>query len=162
MAIVTLIVAGAIVIVDQLLKVLVEMNLQYSSDVTLIPHILDITYVQNQGAAFGMMQGYVWLFSIITVAVVAVLIYIILTKKITHKLFMVSCSLIIGGALGNLIDRVFRGYVIDYLQLSFFPPVCNLADYCLTIGAVILIIYIIFYYKPQDKEDKIKYERRQR
>ena len=72
------------------------------------------------------------------------------------KLFSVSAALIIGGGLGNLIDRIFVGYVVDYLALTFFPPVCNFADYAITAGTVLLIIYLIFY-ADKDKR-KLKHE----
>ena len=59
---------------------------------------------------------------------------------------------IIGGGIGNLIDRIFYGYVIDYLSLSFFPPVCNFADYCITVGAVLLVLYIIFFSDSKNRK----------
>ena len=61
------------------------------------------------------------------------------------KFFYICSALIVGGGIGNLIDRIFYGYVIDYLSLSFFPPVCNFADYCITAGTVMLIIYVMFF-----------------
>ena len=63
--------------------------------------------------------------------------------------------LIIGGGIGNLIDRIFRGFVIDYLSLSFFPPICNFADYCITIGAVLFVLCILF---QPDKKKKAEPE----
>lgn len=156
MIVITLVSAAILVLIDQILKLIVSLNVSPNDIVTIIPHILDVTYVENNGAAFGIMQGFTWLFSVITLLVVAGFIYIIVTKKINNKLFCMSAILIMGGAVGNLIDRIFRGYVIDYLQLSFFSPICNFADYCLTVGAALLIIYIIFYYNPKDKKDKVR------
>ena len=63
-------------------------------------------------------------------------------------------ALMIGGAVGNMIDRIIRGFVIDFLKLSFFPPVCNFADYCLTVGAVLLLVYILFFSSIAEKNDE--------
>ena len=73
------------------------------------------------------------------------MIFIMIRKNINSKLFNVAAILIIGGGIGNLIDRIFYGYVVDYLSISFFPPVCNFADYCITIGAVLMVIYLLFF-----------------
>lgn len=151
----TLIASIAIAAIDQALKLAVDLNMEPGQIMTLIPHILDITYVKNTGAALGMMQGHFAPLSILTAIIVAAFVFVIFTKKLNHKLFFASAGLIIGGALGNLIDRVVRGYVIDYLQLSFFPPVCNLADYCLSVGCVLLLVYILFFHKPDDKGGKL-------
>ena len=68
------------------------------------------------------------------------------------KLFSISAALIIGGGIGNLIDRIFLGYVIDYLQLSFFSPVCNFADYCISIGTVLLVINLLLFSDMKDEK----------
>ena len=72
-------------------------------------------------------------------------------------MFTASAILLIGGGIGNLIDRIFLGYVIDYLSISFFPPVCNFADYCITVGTGLLLIYMIFIsdYFNSSKKEKI-------
>jgi len=85
---------------------------------------------------------------------VALFFYVIIKKKITNKLFLTSVTLIIGGGIGNLIDRLFRGFVVDYLQLSFFPPVCNFADYCITIGAVLMVVFVLFFSDKKDDKPK--------
>ena len=72
--------------------------------------------------------------------------YLVFVKKFESKIFNISVALIIGGGVGNLIDRIFLGYVVDYIQISFFPPVCNFADYCITAGTIILIIWLFFCY----------------
>ena len=72
------------------------------------------------------------------------------------KFFYVCAALIIGGGIGNLIDRIFFGYVIDYLSLSFFPPVCNFADYCITAGTIMLVIYLLFFSDVLDSSKKAK------
>ncbi|MGN0470831.1 MAG: signal peptidase II, partial [Acutalibacteraceae bacterium] len=108
--------------------------------VTVINNLFSLVYVENRGAAFGIFQNQVWVFAIITLIMIAFFVYILVSGKIKGKLFTTAAILIIGGGIGNLIDRIFRGFVVDYLSLSFFPPVCNFADYCITIGAVLFII----------------------
>ena len=136
--------AALVAIIDQLLKYLVVNFLDKTSPTEVIPNLFNLTYVENRGAAFGMLADARWIFITFTVLITIFLIYILFKKKIDSKLFLTSVVLIIGGGIGNLIDRIFLGYVVDYLSISFFPPVCNFADYCITIGAVILVIYIVF------------------
>lgn len=144
MVIIALICSVAIIVIDQILKYLTVENLASLSTVELIPNFLTLTYVENRGVAFGMFKDMKWIVITITSLVILFLIYILLTKKISSKLFVFGSALVIGGGIGNLIDRIFLGYVIDYLQLSFFPPVCNFADYCVTAGVIMIIIYILF------------------
>lgn len=157
-AIIAAVISAVIVIADQVIKYFVYENLQGVDSVPFIGNLLTLTYVENRGAAFGMLQNMSWLFAIITIVMIVLFFYIIINKKINSKFFITCTALIIGGGVGNLIDRIFRGFVIDYLQLSFFPYVCNLADYCITIGAVMLIIYVLFYYGKNDKKkiEKVK------
>ena len=89
--------------------------------------------------------GMQWIFVVLTVALLALLIIYMFKKRPKHKFFYFTSALIIGGGIGNLIDRVFYGYVIDYLSVSFFSPVCNFADYCITVGVVLLAIYLLFF-----------------
>ena len=116
--------------------------------------------MENRGAAFGILQDRQIFFIIIGVLIVLIFGYIIVTNKINNKMFFFSAALIVGGGIGNLIDRIIHGYVIDYLQLSFFSPVCNLADYCITVGTVLLVIYLLFYSdKTREASMQIKKEK---
>ena len=136
-----------LVAIDQILKNLVSLNLKYATEVTIIPNLLDITYVENRGAAFGIFQNQQCFFIVFAVAMIIFFAYLIKYKNLTDKMFLVAAVLIISGGIGNLIDRLFLGYVVDYIKLSFFSPICNFADYCITFGTIVLIIYIIFFYK---------------
>lgn len=136
-----------LVVIDQVLKYIVSSNLKYTEDITIIPNLLDITYVENRGAAFGIFQNQRWFFIILAIAMIIFFVYLINYKKINDKMFLISTVLIISGGIGNLIDRLFLGYVVDYIKLSFFPPICNFADYCITFGTIILVVYIAFFYK---------------
>ncbi|MDR0914052.1 MAG: signal peptidase II, partial [Oscillospiraceae bacterium] len=106
---------------------------------------LSFVYVENEGAALGILKNQRWIFIIVTSILLAIIIWVMATGKIKSRLFYAAALLIVGGGIGNLIDRIYLGYVIDYIQLSFFPPVCNFADYCVTAGTIILVIYILFY-----------------
>ena len=154
MAIITLILASVIVLIDQLSKIWAYNNLSQVGQIKGIPGILDFMYVENTGAAFGILPNQNWLFIILAMLVLVVALYVLFKKKIKSKLFLASMALMIGGAVGNMIDRIIRGFVIDFLKLSFFPPVCNFADYCLTVGAVLLLVYILFLYSIAEKNDE--------
>lgn len=145
MPIMVLLLASAVVLSDQLLKIAVVEFLKPIGSVTVIPGLLDLVYVENTGAAFGLFANQRWVFITLTIIFVIVLITLLFRLNITNKVYFTAMFLIIGGAVGNLIDRIFSGFVVDYLQLSFFPPVCNLADYCVVIGVVLMLIYVLFF-----------------
>ena len=144
-----------VAVIDQVLKYLVVNFLDKTNPTEIIPNLFSLTYVENKGAAFGMLSDARWIFITFTIIITAFLIYILFKKRINNKLFLTSVVLIIGGGIGNLIDRIFLGYVVDFLSISFFPPVCNFADYCITIGAVLLVIYILFMSDFTKKEKSI-------
>ena len=147
--------AVLVAVIDQVLKYLVVNFLDKTNPTEIIPNLFSLTYVENKGAAFGMLADARWIFITFTIVITAFLIYILFKKRINNKLFLTSVVLIIGGGIGNLIDRIFLGYVVDFLSISFFPPVCNFADYCITIGAVLLVIYILFMSDFTKKEKSI-------
>lgn len=135
------------VILDQIFKYFARLNLKFIGDITVISGLLEFTYVENRGAAFGMFQNQRWFFVAFAVIMILFFVYLIKCKKLTDKMVLTAASLIIAGGIGNLIDRVFLGFVVDYIKLSFFPPVCNFADYCITFGTAILFVYILFFHK---------------
>ncbi len=145
-----------IAVTDQVIKYFIYENLYPSGSVTVIDNLFALIYTENRGAAFGIFQNSTVIFSIITGVMIGIFIYLLVKKKFTGKLFTVAVTMIIGGGIGNLIDRIFRGFVIDYLALSFFPPVCNFADYCITIGAALFVISIMMSpeFKKKDEADK--------
>ena len=143
--------SALIALLDQAIKLIVKLNLKPIGEVDFIKGLLSFVYVENRGAAFGILENQRWIFILITIAVIIFLVYYLIKIKDRSKLLLTSLMLIIGGGIGNLIDRLMYGYVIDYIQLSFFPPVCNLADYCVVIGAVLLCIYLLAISKKDDK-----------
>ncbi|RGH89804.1 signal peptidase II [Ruminococcus bromii] len=76
-------------------------------------------------------------------------------EETVRKDVLYFCALIIGGGIGNLIDRIFYGFVVDYISVSFFPPVCNFADYCITVGTLLLIVYVLFFSNVMKSEKKV-------
>ncbi len=142
---------------DQVIKLFVVSNLKEVGSVAVIDNLLSFTYVENNGVAFGMFSNNRWIFVVLTSALIAAILIYMFYKKPKSRLFYCSVALIIGGGIGNLIDRIAYGYVIDYISLSFFPPVCNFADYCITAGTVLLMIYLLFFsdnFKKDLKNDK--------
>ena len=113
--------------------------------------LLRVDYTKNTGAAFSMLSGARVFFIIITLIFVGVLITMFLLTKQKHISFVWGASLVSGGAIGNLIDRIAFGFVKDFISISFFPAVFNLADLFITIGTIILIVYILFYFKKEEK-----------
>lgn len=141
--------------IDQLLKYLVVTYVKPVGTVNVLGDVFKLTYVENRGVAFGMFQGMQWLFIALTsVLLIAITIYMF-KKRPDSKFFYITVALIIGGGIGNLIDRIALNYVVDYISLSFFPPVCNFADYCITIGVILLAIYLVFF---SDKKKEVKHD----
>ena len=151
-----LLIAALVVVIDQVIKYFVCLHLKPIGFTTAIPHLLDLVYVENRGVAFGMFKDMRWIFVALTSVVIVVFTVLLIKNSSKSKLFSVSAALIIGGGIGNLIDRIFLGYVVDYLQLSFFSPVCNFADYCITIGTVLLVVYLLFFSDISDDKNTKK------
>ena len=133
------------VLVDQLTKVIAAGNMSLFDSVPVIKNVFSITYIHNYGAAWGIFSNHRWIFIVITAIAIILLPILLYRYRKLHFLFGFSLSLIIGGAIGNMIDRVFRGYVIDFLEFTFIEfPVFNVADICVTVGTVLMFIYVIF------------------
>jgi len=121
---------------DQLTKFLVTKSLGLNQSFSVISGIFSLTLVHNRGAAFGIFKNQLYLFIFISIAAVC-LIYSVLKKNRHNSSYVFSLSLILAGALGNLIDRISLGYVVDFLDFHIWP-VFNFADSAITIGAVFL------------------------
>ena len=152
MALFALIVAA----VDQITKYLVVANIPLYADVPFLPGIVELTYVQNTGAAFSMLEGMRWLFFVIFI-VLTVLILVEYFKRPMPftKLERWCIAAIYGGGLGNMIDRVRLGYVVDMIKTEFIEfPVFNVADCFITCGCILLIAHLALFNKPFWKEEK--------
>lgn len=131
------------VAVDQVTKYLAVAHLT-AGEVRLIPGVLHLTYVENRGAAFGMLADHRWVFLVISTVAIAALIVFLIVKRPTDRLLCSSIALIAGGGIGNMIDRTGRGYVVDMINAAFIDfPVFNVADVCVCVGCGLLILYMI-------------------
>lgn len=140
--IISLLIAAA----DQLVKYLILSNAQIGETVFSLKPIVEITYVQNTGAAFSMLEGKVWILGIVSALFCAAVVAYWIIKKPKHPLLCTSISMIFAGALGNAIDRLARGFVVDYIDAAFINfPVFNIADMAIVIGAGLFILYEILY-----------------
>ena len=123
------ILAAVLVIADQVVKFLIRSNLELGESVPFIPHILNLTYYQNTGAAFSLFREHTWILALIS-AVVSVALVVVMVKRVfRHPAGQVILAVILAGAVGNLIDRVLFGYVTDMFQTIFINfAVFNVAD----------------------------------
>ena len=142
----SLIVAIVILIIDQLTKKIITATMNIGDSYDVIPHFLNITSHRNNGAAWGILSGKMGFFYIITLIILAVLI-IFYIKETKYNAFMqVAISLLFAGALGNFIDRLFNGEVVDFIDTNIFGydfPIFNIADSSLTIGVIFVIIALV-------------------
>ena len=138
-----ILISTLIPILDFAAKFFVFNNLSASDEIKTFIPFLSIVKVKNFGIAFGILKGQTGLLILFISVILIALLYLVFSKKIKSKQLLVAISFIIGGGIGNLIDRMFFGYVIDYLKLSFFPPVCNLSDYFICLGGLIIALYCL-------------------
>lgn len=125
---------------DQLVKYLVVTHIKLDTTVSFIPHVLSLSNVRNDGAAWSILQGQQLLLFVITIAALAVM-FALLKKNRNDRLFAWALTLMIGGTLGNFLDRLRLGYVVDMFTLDFMNfPIFNIADCALTVGVILLII----------------------
>lgn len=133
-----------LIIIDQISKLLVVNLLELNKSVSIINNFFRVLYIKNTGAAFGFLGGNIYLLIFITLALICYLLTE-LKENINNKTYIITISLIIGGAIGNLIDRLFRGYVVDFISFIIFNKemaIFNIADIFISIG-VILYIFIL-------------------
>ena len=151
-----LLAAAGIVAADQLTKLWTVENIAQYAEVSAIPGIFRLTYVQNTGAAFSSFQGMQWLFALIFAAFTLLIIWEFSKKRLGFKNFERWCiAAIWAGGLGNMIDRVRLGYVVDMIQVEFIEfPVFNVADCFITCGCIALLVHLVFFNKEFWKEEK--------
>lgn len=162
MPVIALILAAIFVVADQFIKTMVVNQLQPVGSVTIIPGLLNLTFLKNSGAAFGILQNQIWLFAAITILLSAAIIFVLFAYQ-EHTFFSYAAAiLIIAGGIGNLIDRLYYGYVIDYIHVSFFPPIFNFADCCVTVGCVCFILHILFFAERRNKGHHVEHHYHER
>ena len=130
-----------IVILDQFTKFLIKQNFQLNQSVPIIKNILHLTYITNTGSAFGLFKGLNWFFVFFSVIVIIAIFYYLERIVKNEKLLQFAVGLLLGGTIGNLIDRVAYGAVIDFIDFRIWP-VFNIADSAVTIGVIILIVLL--------------------
>ena len=146
------------VVADQVTKYLVVANMELHESIDVIPGVFRFTYIHNDGAAFGSLDNARWIFMILsTVAIVAILGYLF-WKKPQDKLLLSALILVTGGGIGNMIDRIRLGYVIDFIDFCAFPKIWmwifNVADICVCVGAGLLALWMILDTVKQMKAEK--------
>ena len=149
------ILAIALVLLDQLVKYLVRANIALGASIPFIPYIMDLTYVQNTGAAFSILRQHTWLLTLTSAVVVLVMCWLLVKGFFKNRLGMISAALVLAGGVGNLIDRAVFGCVTDMFKTIFMDfAVFNVADCCITIGVPLLFLYVWLYVgKDEKKED---------
>ena len=149
--------AAILVAADQLTKHLARQKLLLSGrgSIELIPGVLSLHYLENRGAAFGMLQNRAPVFAIFAVLVILAACFFYGKIPSGRRFLPMRIAVIglMGGAAGNLIDRIFRGYVIDFIYFSLIDfPVFNVADICVSLSVVLLLVLILFFYRERDFE----------
>lgn len=137
--------AAVIIAGDRLSKLWVTANAQVGETIARLP-LFNITYVRNEGAAFSILSGRLGVLSVISVLFCIGVIAYFVIKRPKHKLWCTALALMFAGALGNAWDRIFYGYVVDFIETAFIDfPVFNIADMAITIGAALMVVYAIFF-----------------
>lgn len=146
----------AIIGLDQLTKYIVISNINYSEKRSVIDGFFYLTHWKNEGAAWGIMEG--WRAFLIPVTIIVSIVLVYYLVKSDNRLFKVALSMVLGGAVGNLIDRAFReGGVVDFLDFHFWSynfPTFNVADCFIVIGTILLSYYILFVIKDEKTLEK--------
>jgi len=142
--------AVCVLVADQVTKHLITLKLPVNSSVEIIPGLLYMTHVKNSGAAFGIFQNYTRVLTIISIVAIVLIILLKSILKLNSIFYNVSLGFVLGGALGNLIDRYFVGEVTDFINLTFLP-VFNVADSFIFIGFFLIIILILKEYLKKEK-----------
>ncbi|MRJ46574.1 signal peptidase II [Fundicoccus ignavus] len=137
-------VALLMVLIDQIIKKWTTSSLQLYESRSGIDGLFDFYYIRNEGAGWGILQGRMWFFYVVTFVIIVYLIYLIYKHRQGSLFLKCTYGLLLGGAIGNLIDRIINGYVIDMFRLTFMNfPIFNVADMALSIGVVLLIIQVL-------------------
>ena len=153
-----ILIIAAVVLADQATKLLVVANLAVGESVDVIPGVFRFTYVQNKGAAFGMLANHRWVFMVISVVAIAAIFVYLWKFRPASRFACVGLSLVVGGGIGNMIDRCYLTYVIDFLDFCAFPKiwmwVFNVADACVCVGGGMLILWCILEIVLEGKKKK--------
>ena len=169
-----LIITAIVILLDQISKAIVIATIPEGSLIEVIPNIFNLTYIENRGAAFGMLSEHRWIFMVISVLAILGIVVFLWKEKPESFWIKTTLAFILGGGIGNMIDRTFRPGVVDFIDADFvqYPvisfeggfsmhledfPIFNVADCFITVGCVALICYLLFVELPREaKEEKEK------
>lgn len=150
---ISLFITIVILLLDQITKFIIASSMRVGDSFNVIPHFLNITSHRNNGAAWGILSGKMSFFYIITIIILVVLIIFYIKEAKQHLLMQVAISLLFAGALGNFIDRVLHGEVVDFVDTNIFGynfPIFNVADSSLTIGVLLIVIALLTDMKKEE------------
>ena len=148
------ILAVLLVLADQAVKFAVRANIELGQSVPFVPYVMDLTYVQNTGAAFSILRTHTWLLTLTSAAVVLVMCYLIIKGFFQNTLGRWAAALVLAGGMGNLIDRAVFGAVTDMFRTTFIDfPVFNVADCCITVGVPLLFLYVLLYVGRDEQKE---------
>ena len=149
-----------VILIDQWTKWLVVKNMELGERIVMWDPWFALLSHRNRGAAWGILEGQTWFFTIVTIAVIIGIIYFYHKEAQGKPLMQLSLMLLLGGAIGNFIDRLFRGEVVDFFDvlipiINYEFPIFNIADAALTIAVILLFILVLFE-KDEDKKEQVK------
>lgn len=140
---------------DQAVKLWVVSRLALYESAPLVPGIVELYYIRNTGGGFSILTDHTWLLTAVTAVLMAGIAAVLFKKMFSHPLAMWTLTAILGGGLGNLVDRVRLGYVVDMFNFQFMDyPVFNVADICVVSGCVLGLVYFQWFYEKYDKRGK--------
>ncbi len=143
--------AGAIAGLDQWTKAWTVQNIPLHGTVPVLDGVFHLTYLRNTGMAFSLLEGMRWLFLVVTAAFLVFAVLAVVKRWVDHPLGLTAVTMITGGAIGNLIDRLASGAVVDMIELDFLNfAVFNVADCFVTVGVILLLIWAVFFDKKKD------------
>ena len=147
--------ALALLALDQWVKHWITVNLPLGEGMPFLPGFMELRTVHNYGAAWSSFSGMRWVLVAVTSCIVLAVAFALVRRIVRHPFGVAACFLIISGGLGNIIDRVRQGYVVDMFNFLFMDyPVFNVADICVVCGCIMGAIYYLWLYEKYDKKDK--------
>ena len=153
------VIAVLAIIADQITKYIVVENIDFKGTVPFIPGFMSFYHTRNTGAAFSMFSDQRWVFMVFSFISMGLIIFILIKEYKRHKLLNIALSMVLGGGIGNMIDRIRLGYVVDFFKTEFMDfAVFNVADCFITVGAVLLGVYVIFFEPRVEKRLKAEKE----
>ena len=143
-----------LILIDQVSKNIISSTIPEKSDITVINKVFKIVYVKNTGAAWGMFSSLTGILTVVSLLILAVVVFLYLKMDWNVKRqrpLMIICVFVASGAIGNMIDRIFLKYVVDFLYFELIDfPVFNIADCYITVSMAVLLVLILFYFKDDD------------